>query len=465
MAKKLHDFAPIYEAEQRLVDWLQAGHREEFFVSRSLPPVAAPQAVRLRAEFIRYLALGGCEDCAPSEKGLGIFGAYIEGDGPEGAETPGLDLEGCTLKGDLTLFSCRLPDLLLLRGAQVQNLFLDGAALMNGMTADRLEARGNVVLGGVVARGEVRLLGAKLGGGLDCEGAKLTAGEGDKALNCDGAEVSGAFFLRKGAEINGVLDLTGARFGHIVDDEACWPTEIVLDRCRYGAFTSGPVDAAARLRWLALQRPEEYGQAFWPQPYEECARALREAGHGGAARDILIEKERLQREDKRDALRAANRLELWAWLCVWDGILGWTVRYGRAPLWAFAWLAGFWRLGPWSLASRRILVRSSPTCRRCSARRNGCSAGSMRGKWRYCRASVARKAPGCACRFKRNMTVLARNWRHCLTRNSMHSSIRRMCFCRWSALRCKAIGCPMIKAHLGLLRGGICGFRLSRAGR
>lgn len=444
MGKKLSDFEPLWEAEAGLVAWLQAGNREAFKVSGSVPPKDAPKALRIRAEFVRYLALGGCADCAPSEKGLGVRGAYIEGDGPKGAETRGLDLEGCRLAGDLGLANCRFPDMLLLRGAQMQSLFLNGSALMQGMGADRLEAKGSVFLRGahaqgavrlleaklggslscegarlearesgdalnadrldakgnadldgvqvhgevrllgaklggdldcdgaeliagrsgdaltvdrleakgsmflrkVRAQGEIRLLGAKLGGDLHCDGAELKAGKSRKALNCNGAEISGSLFLRGGTEILGALVLTSAQIGRINDTPACWPTEIILDRCRYSAFAGrAPVDAAARLEWLGLQRPKKYGVAFWPQPYEECARALREAGHGGAARAILIEKERLQRAARCKELRAENRTGQAALLAVWDGILGATVRYGRAPLLAFVWLAGFWLAG------------------------------------------------------------------------------------------------------------------------
>jgi hypothetical protein len=44
-------------------------------------------------------------------------------------------------------------------------------------------------------------------------------------------------------------------------------------------------------------------------------------------------------------LRAESRTVQAGLLAVWDGILGATVRYGRAPLLAFAWLVGFWLAG------------------------------------------------------------------------------------------------------------------------
>jgi hypothetical protein len=104
-----------------------------------------------------------------------------------------------------------------------------------------------------------------------------------------------------------------------------------------------------RLRWLALQDPTKFRHDFWPQPYEECARVLREAGHSGAARAVLIEKERLQRAAKRERVRNRDLnfgLVNWAWRWVVDEVLlGATIRYGRRPMQAFYWLAGLWLLG------------------------------------------------------------------------------------------------------------------------
>ena len=59
------------------------------------------------------------------------------------------------------------------------------------------------------------------------------------------------------------------------------------------------------LTWLGRQEPARFGVEFWPQPYEQCAKVLREMGHGGEARKVLIEKERLQRAAARNAVAAS----------------------------------------------------------------------------------------------------------------------------------------------------------------
>jgi hypothetical protein len=159
-----------------------------------------------------------------------------------------------------------------------------------------------------------------------------------------------------------VLDLTAAAIGAIHDDEASWPQrgDLLLNRCRYGAFIGGPVDAQSRLDWLARQVPERWKEDFWPQPYEQLSTVLRDMGHDEDARTVLIAKERLQRRARR--ARARNPA-LRITLAAIDGILAVTVRYGRQPLYAFVWLTLFWVLGAvvFDLANRNgALKPNSP---------------------------------------------------------------------------------------------------------
>ena len=155
------------------------------------------------------------------------------------------------------------------------------------------------------------------------------------------------------------LRATFLRYLSLGGCDACRLPETGLQvRCRYGAFqgNDAPTDAQSRLTWLALQQPKKYGQDFWPDPYEHCAKVLREMGHGADARAILIEKERLQRKARRDriardlaqarhdrdttpmkdGLRLHTDRVIGHWLHltglrVWDAILGAVVGYGRKP--------------------------------------------------------------------------------------------------------------------------------------
>ena len=434
--RRLADFGPLSPAEQQLCD--EVCEKELVILGDGTRPGAAAGPDRqVRASFLRYLILGGC-DALPGmipERGVRVAGALVVGE---------LDLEGTRIPRDVGLLQCRFDSVPNFRSTRIDTLNLSGSALP-GLNADRLRAEGGVILrevavtgeirlsgaklggdldcdgarftagdsgralfadgllaeGGVFLRGveatgeirlggaklggdldcdgarftagdsgralfadglraegnvflrgaeatgEIRLGGAKLGGSVDCEGARLTAGKSGWALNAAGAEIDGGFFLREGARIDGVLDLTAARFGSLNDDAACWPKpgNLALNRCQYDAFTGGPVTAAARIRWLDLQDPARWGTDFWPQPWEHCAKVLREMGHAEAARQVLIAKEVRQRADRRRRRREDGNYLTASWRWFWDTVLRFSVRYGHQPLFAFLWLMMLWGAG------------------------------------------------------------------------------------------------------------------------
>ena len=176
---------------------------------------------------------------------------------------------------------------------------------------------------GATIVGETRLLGARFGGDIDCTSATLSQ-PGGYALRLNRAIVDGAFFLRQGASVEGTLDLTATSIGAIDDEQSSWPKsgDLLLNRCQYGAFIGGAVNAASRLDWLSRQTPERWSA----DPYEQLSTVLREMGHDEDARAVLITKERLQRRARR--ARAKNSA-----LRVGPGHNRWHI--GRNPsLWA-----------------------------------------------------------------------------------------------------------------------------------
>ena len=262
-------------------------------------------------------------------------GIAIDADGLEARG--GFLLRGASVRGGINISGVRLGGDVNAVGGRIER---PGEVALNG---DGIAARGDMALRGASITGEVRLRGAHFGGDLDCTSATL-AQPGGNALSLNRARIDGAFFLRQGASIHGTLDLTATAIGAIYDEKACWPQkgDLRLNRCQYGAFIGGPIDAASRLGWLARQVSERWGEDFWPQPYEQLSTVFREMGHDEEARAVLITKERLQRRARR--ARARNPL-LRAVLAVNDGVLGVTLRYGRQPLLALVWLILFWGIG------------------------------------------------------------------------------------------------------------------------
>lgn len=238
----------------------------------------------------------------------------------------GINLSGADIRADLDL-----------AGAIVAR---QGEVALN---VAALEAAGSVALRSARVEGEVRLVGSRIGADLDCT-ACVVSNPGKTALDMSRTSIAGAFFLRRGAGVEGLLDMSGASIGTIHDDPACWPAkgDLALNRCQYGAFIDGPARARERLDWLSRQTPERWKEDFWPQPYEHLANVFLHMGHDEDARAVLIVKERLQRKARRQ--RASNVAILW-WRRVVDWILAVSIAYGRRPLQAFVWLILFWLLG------------------------------------------------------------------------------------------------------------------------
>ncbi|QEL21799.1 hypothetical protein FQV39_03840 [Bosea sp. F3-2] len=324
----------------------------------------------LRAAIINRLFLDGSRlPGLQAERLEARGGVYLRGAEVEGA----VNLDQARLGGNLQCDGATIRNrgdyALLGRSLEVRNVLLRGATLRGGINlsgavlvadldaagatvsafermaldAGEIACQGSVVLRNTRVTGEVRLTGSAIAGDLDCSGT-VVDNAGETAIEASRGAVNGAFFLRREARLDGTLALTGASLGTIHDEAACWPKpgDLLLNRCRYGAFIDGPVDAASRLDWLARQTPQRWGEDFWPQPYEQLASVFREMGHGEDARSVLVIKERLQRR----ARRARTENPVWrALLFVADGILGITLGYGRRPLFALVWLAFFWLLG------------------------------------------------------------------------------------------------------------------------
>ncbi|MHC4742906.1 MAG: hypothetical protein ACYS8Z_13405 [Planctomycetota bacterium] len=193
------------------------------------------------------------------------------------------------------------------------------------LNADRLKVSGPVFLNnGFKAQGEVCLLGTEIGGSLDCRGAWFTS-----KVSFDHARVENGFYWADVTTADGVtLDLRYAHVGTLRDDQDSWPEKgkLCLHGFVYDQLDSAedvPRDVAGRIDWIQRQYDEgkEPAGQFWPQPYEQLAKVLRDGGDDANATKVLIQKEK----DKRRFGKLTRLGRFWLRL------LDYAVASGYAP--------------------------------------------------------------------------------------------------------------------------------------
>ena len=201
----------------------------------------------------------------------------------------------------------------------------------NALYADGLTTKGSVNLrDGFSAEGEVRLVGVSIGRNLNCENGKFDNPK-ECALNVDRGNIIGGLFWRN-ITCKGDVNLIYARADVLADNPNSWKScKVDLDGFTYNRFVNYE-DIESRIGWLA-KRPD--GIEFSPLPYEQAAKVLFGMGHVGDAREILLEKERLQTADgKMSRMQRVGRR-------LWDVFAG----YGYRLSYTAAWILGVVAIG------------------------------------------------------------------------------------------------------------------------
>ncbi len=262
-----------------------------------------------------------------------------------GTETTALNCQNCDVKGDVFMISLPAPD---------------GWAPAEGRVRNEFISRGSISFQDATLR-DVRTTGAVF------LPRPLPGGGRSGGLDFEGARVSGSLRLDETKTFGIGLDLRGARIGRLFDGPKGWPPPgtLFLDQATYTTFAGaiGTRTLAARRDWLNLQPASEIDGEFKPQPWEQCAKVLREMGHVDDARELMIEKERLQRRARRRRHWSDGRDFAWARATVGDALLGWTTRYGRQPLRAVNWLVAFFLVGAgvfWATYEARAFKPNNP---------------------------------------------------------------------------------------------------------
>lgn len=200
-------------------------------------------------------------------------------------------LEGTTAIGQVSLLGAKIGGQLVAIGAAFHNP--QGHAL----NAQSAQLRGDAFLRYAVTEGEVSLMGAEINGVLDFTHATLRHPRGH-ALNAQRLIVREGFIWRRLRDVAGDIDLTSAHVGDLWDDPESWAMceGLYLSGFIYDVLHGG-IDVPDRLAWL--QKGAVSRREFYPQPYEQLARLLRETGHRSDARAIMVAKEKEQRRASR----------------------------------------------------------------------------------------------------------------------------------------------------------------------
>jgi len=152
----------------------------------------------------------------------------------------------------------------------------------------------------LVANGATVARGLYIGDGFRAEGA----------VQLTGIQIGGHLDLYRIAPDSGPLQLYYAKAGTVRDGRTSsgryidggvhtWPADVQLDGFTYEAFDPY-LPANDRIKLLRRQ------PGYAAQPYEFMASYYRELGHDGAAREILIEKERVRHKGFRRLSRIGS---------------------------------------------------------------------------------------------------------------------------------------------------------------
>ena len=246
--RTLADFGLLRSAERQLLEAWQKG--EDCVLGRFRPD-AETKDNRIRAEFLRFLSLGGEAGNPVHEKGISLQGAWI---------TEQLDLNACRVPVNWAVTHSHFQMAILMQDAEFcVSMSLTGSHIL-GLSADRAVIKGSIFLSdGFSAQGAIRLLGAQIGGDLSCIGATLEVEKGD-ALSADRAVIKGGVFLSHdfsaqgeirllGAQIGGVLSCTGATL-EVEKGDALSADGAVI---KGGVFLSDDFSAQGAIRLLGAQ--------------------------------------------------------------------------------------------------------------------------------------------------------------------------------------------------------------------
>lgn len=193
----------LLPAENQLREAARVGVECKLGQSRPEPHDDGLDAITVRADFIRFLALGGDSNAPVHEKGVQLRGAYVVGD---------IDLHGCTVVCPFNLRNSWIEGELSLFGASTRTIDLSGSRI-GGVLARSVKVAGSIFLKrGFTAHGKVDFIDADIAGSFECHGARFSNDTGE-ALYFSRAKIVGSVFLSNGFTAQGEVRFQGATIG------------------------------------------------------------------------------------------------------------------------------------------------------------------------------------------------------------------------------------------------------------
>ncbi len=212
----LQEFQPLKRGEEKLLAAAAIGKQCSFGASR---PEVPTQDNEVRANFLRFLALGGEQRKSVHESGLRIQGAYIDG---------AINLDGATKVRPLWIQNSTITGEFSFSDAETKVVSLDGTAV-SSIRGDGVMIDGSLLLRRTIIDGSLQLFGAEITGTLTCTGCRI---EGRRwrsqrlAADLATVTVGGNVELRNGFQANGLIQLDDAEIGGTFD-------------CSRGTFLAG----------------------------------------------------------------------------------------------------------------------------------------------------------------------------------------------------------------------------------
>lgn len=233
-----------------------------------------------------------------------------------------------------------------LTGSSIGGLYAENTLLIAAKDKDALDARNltvkrDVRLLNCSVAGEVRFAGARITGDLNCNGASFQNYTGH-AFNGQRMRVEQSFIWRNVQNYRGQVSLNGAHVVELDDSPDNWPDEgsLMLDGFTYDRIKGKVSTSPARDDWL--RNGSLHNKQFFPQPYTQYAKFLRDTGHDTQARRVLLSRETLVKKYERKELHWASVGNLGffrrPWRGFWDRLQWLLVGHGHTPFWSILWL-------------------------------------------------------------------------------------------------------------------------------